>query len=113
MAKFKKHESGYHKFAVMQLAAWVNGLIEVPFYIDSDIAFVPDVVCYENGQVRTMYEVVYSHPVPGRKIGLIQMWGYFNNIEFSLIEVSADWILKQTEKPDRIIKIDHYDISHT
>jgi hypothetical protein len=109
--KYKKNETGYHKHAVKQLAEWVNGIAEKEFYIDSEIAFVPDVTCYENGILTNMYEVVYSHPVPWRKIGIIQMWSYFNNTEFNLIEVSYDWILKQTEKPDRIINIDCYDIN--
>jgi hypothetical protein len=109
--KYKKNETGYHKHAVNQLAEWVNGIIEKEFYIDSEIAFIPDVAVYENGILTSIYEVVYSHSVPGRKIGIIQMWSYFNNTEFSLFEVSADWILKQTEKPDRIINIDYYNIN--
>ena len=108
---FKKNETGYHKHAVIQLAEWVNGIIEKPFYIDSVIAFVPDVVCYENGVITTMYEVVYSHPINSKKFGMIQAWSYFNSSEFSLFEVSADWILKQTEKPDYIRTMEYYDIS--
>lgn len=109
--RFEKKESGYHKFAVKELAAWVNGLIEQPFYIDSEIAFVPDISVYKNGILTSIFEVVCSHPIPGRKIGTIQMWCYFNNTELSVFEVSSDWILKQTEKPDRIINIDYYNIN--
>lgn len=109
--KYKKNETGYHKHAVIQLSEWVGGITEKKFYIDSEIAFVPDVAVYENGILTSMYEVVYSHPIPGRKIGTIQMWSYFNNTEFMVFEVSSDWILSQTKKPDRIINIDYYDIN--
>jgi len=107
---FKINESGYHKFAKQQLSEWVGGEMEQPFYIDGEIAFVPDITCKDNGIVTRLYEVVYSHPIPGIKLGRIQMWSYFNNTEFSVYEVSHDWILKQTEKPDRIVCIDYYDI---
>ena len=108
---FKKHESGKHRHAAEDLAEWVNGKTEVPFYIDSEIVFVPDIVCSDNGIITAMYEVVNSHPVSGHKLAMIQMWSYFNHTEFILFEVSAEWILKQTEKPERIIQIDSYDIS--
>jgi len=108
---FKKNESGKHRHAVEDLAEWVNGKIEVPFYIDSEIAFVPDIVCTDNGIITAMYEVVNTHPVSGHKLAMIQMWSYFNHTEFSLFEVSAEWILKQTEKPERIIQIDSYNIN--
>jgi len=108
---FKKNESGKHRHAVQDLAEWVNGKIEIPFYIDSVIAFVPDVICTDNGIVTAMYEVVNTHPINGYKLGMIQAWAYFNNAEFSVFEVSAEWILKQTEKPDRIINMECYDIN--
>lgn len=109
--RFKKNETGYHKYAVKQLAEWVNGITEKKFYIDSCIAFVADVVCFENGVITNMYEVVYSHPINGKKLGMIQAWSYFNSTEFSLFEVSADWILKQTDKPERIITMEYYNIN--
>lgn len=112
-SRFKKKETGYHKYAVSQLAEWVNGKIEVEFYIDSAIAFVPDVSCYENGILTKLYEVVYSHPVDGKKLGMIQAWCYFNSTGLSVFEVSADWILKQTEKPERIETMEYYDINVT
>jgi hypothetical protein len=104
--RFKKNETGYHKYAVTQLAEWVGGQTEVPFYIDSEIVFVPDVVCGTD-----LYEVVYTHPVNGRKLGSIQMWSYFNSTDLSVFEVSADWILAQTEKPERIKVMEYYDIT--
>ena len=110
---FKKNETGYHKHAVKQLAEWVNGVIEKEFYIDSSIAFVPDISCYKNGVLTDIYEVVYSHPITGKKLGVIQNWCYRNATELSLFEVSADWILKQTGKPERIETMEMYEISIT
>lgn len=108
--RFKKKETGYHESAVKILALWVDGIIEKEFYIDSVIAFVPDVTCYKDGVLSSIYEVVYSHPVIGKKLGLIQAWCYFNSTELSVFEVSADWILKQTEKPKRIETMEYYNI---
>lgn len=107
---FKKNESGYHESAKNILATWVNGMVEQPFYIDSEIAFVPDITCKKNGIIKELYEVVHSHPLNGYKLGLIQMWSFLNATELSVFEVSADWILKQTEKPDRIETMEYYDI---
>lgn len=110
--RFKKNETGYHKHAVKQLAEWVNGITEKEFYIDSEIAFVPDVTCYENDTITAMYEVVYSHPINGKKLGLIQAWCYYNATGLTVFEVSADWILKQTEKPEYIRSMEFYEINH-
>jgi hypothetical protein len=104
--KFKKCQTGFHEFAVIRLAEWIGGQTEVPFFIDGVIAFVPDVVCGND-----LYEVVYSNPVHGRKLGMIQMWSYFNNTNLNLFEVSADWILKQTEKPEVIECTEIYEIN--
>ena len=94
---FKKCETGYHKFAVMQLAEWVSGEIEKPFYIDGQIAFVPDVAKDDR-----LYEVVYSHALDGRKLAMMQYWSYRNKTDLTVFEVDAEYILKQTEKPEFI-----------
>lgn len=109
--RFEKKESGYHKFAVQQLSSWVCGIIEQPFYIEGCIVFVPDVVCYKDGILDSMYEVVYSHPLNGRKLAWINDWCYRNSCEVSVFEVSADYILKQTEKPERITTMECYIIN--
>jgi hypothetical protein len=102
MSRFKKCESGYHKFAVQILAEWTGGIIEEPFYIDGKIVFIPDVVVYKNNIIQSIYEVVHSHPLSAKKYGLIQYYCYLNVCELTIFEVSADYILKQTEKPFRI-----------
>lgn len=99
---FKVNETGYHKSAKEILATWVNGLVEYEFYLDGSILFIPDVTCFKDGILDSIYEVVYSHPLTGRKLGMIQYWCYRNSKDLSVFEVSADFILAQTVKPERI-----------
>lgn len=96
----KSKESYKHLYAKKVLASWVAGEVEKAVNIDGYIAFVPDVTC-----AGVFYEVVHTHPVTGKKLGMIQYWCYRNGISVSLYEVSAEYILRQTEKPDKI----HYD----
>jgi hypothetical protein len=110
-SRFKKHETGYHASAVKILAGWVNGKIEQKFYHDGQFIFVPDIVCYKNGIIDCIYEVVYSHPLSAKKYGLIQYWCYMNVKELTVFEVSADYILKQTSKPDYIRSMECYLVS--
>ena len=105
---FKKHETGYHKAAVETLARWVDGVAEQPFMVDGSIVFVPDVTCYKNGVLDCIYEVVYSHPLTGKKIGMIEYWSYLNSTPLTVFEVSHHFILKQTEKPERIETLECY-----
>jgi hypothetical protein len=109
--RFKKNESFKHKCAVEVLAAWVNGVIEKPFYVEDKIAFVPDVSVYKNGILQCIYEVVNSHPLTALKYGMIQYYCYMNKIDLTVFEVSAEWILKQCEKPERIIPMECYIVS--
>ena len=108
---FKDNQSGYHRSAVQILASWVYGTVEQPFYIDSEIAFVPDVICKEDGRVREMYEVYHTHPIGGKKLAMIQAWGFFNGTGFSVFEIDADFILRQTKKPERIEVMELYEIN--
>lgn len=104
--RFEKCETGYHKHAVMELASWVGGQIEQPFYIDGKMVFVPDVTC-EN----ILYEVVYKHEINGHKLGMMQAWSYFNVTNLDVYEISADYILKQKKIPDIIEALEHYEIN--
>lgn len=97
---FKSIQTGYHKEAVKVLARWVKGKREQKFYVEGSIIFVPDVVCYRNGILDCIYEVVYSHPLIGRKLAMIEYWCYRNATDLVVYEISADYILKQTKKPD-------------
>ena len=108
---FEKKETGFHKHAVIELAEWVNGITEKEFYIDGKIAFIPDVTCYVDGVLNCFYEVVKSHPLSGRKLAIITDWCYRNSTEVSIFEVSADFVLAQTKKPDYIQYIEYYFIN--
>jgi len=111
MSHFKKNESGYHESAKNILSGWVNGIIEQPFTVDGSFVFVPDITVYKDGVLNCIYEVVYSHPLSAKKYGLIQYWCYMNRIDLTVLEVSADWILKQIEKPLRIEAMECYTVS--
>lgn len=106
--KFIKTETYCHKCAVETLASWINGVIEEPFLIDGSIAFVPDITCYTDGIIQSIYEVVHTHPLSAKKYGLIQYYCFRNVVELTVHEVSADWILSQKEKPERIRPRDSY-----
>ncbi len=109
--RFKSVQTGYHKWAVRQLAYWVNGETEEPFLYDGSIVFVPDVTVRNDGILTTIYEVVYKHPINGRKLGMIEYWCYMTGTQLTVFEVSADYILAQTEKPDRIEIMECYEIN--
>jgi hypothetical protein len=109
--RFEKRETGYHRSAVEILSRWVNGVMEQPFLLDGAIVFIPDVTCYRDGILNCIYEVVYKHPLTGKKYGLIQYWCYRNLSELTVFEVSADYILSQTAKPERIEVMECYIVS--
>ena len=109
--RFKKNETGYHSQAVKVLSRWVKGKREKPFYVEGSIVFVPDVTCYVNGILTCIYEVVYSHPLIGRKLAMIEYWCYRNATDLIVYEISADYILKQTAKPDLIQLMETYIIN--
>jgi hypothetical protein len=108
--KYKVKESGYHESAKNILAKWVNGVTEVPFRINGRIEFVPDVTVYENGIIKCVYEIVYSHPLTALKYGMMQYYCYHNFTSLTVYEISADFILKQTEKPERLEFMECYTI---
>jgi len=111
MNRFKRRESFKHKCAVETLASWVDGVIEKPFFVDGSIVFVPDVAVYKNGSLECIYEVVNSHPITALKYGMIQYYCYMNKTDLTVFEVSAEWILKQCEKPERINSMECYIVS--
>lgn len=108
---FRKSETGYHKEAVKVLARWVKGKREVPFCVEDSIVFVPDVTCYKDGVLSCIYEVVYTHPLIGRKLAMIEYWCYRNATDLTVYEISADYILKQLSKPDILQLMEVYIIN--
>ena len=113
MHPFESNETGYHRYAKESLSIWIDGVMERPFSVDDKYLFVPDVSVYENGVLKCIYEIVYSHPLDGKKLGLIEYWCYRNAVDLTIFEVSADYILKQTKKPDQIKTMECYIISQT
>lgn len=82
--------------------------MEQPFYVENKIIFVHDVVVYRDGILQCIYEVVHTNFLNGKKYGLIQYWCYRNITPLTVFEVSADFILSQTEKPETIRAIETY-----
>ena len=109
-SRFKHKESYKHKMAKTVLAEWTDGIMEEPFCVDGQYLFVPDVMVRENGVIKTIYEVVNTHSFTGKKLGIIQEWCYRNATELSVFEISADYILTQTEKPDQIRCMEYYNV---
>lgn len=101
---FKKMETGFHRYAVVELANWFDGKIEEPLYIDDTILLVPDVTASDN----RFFEVTYKHELTGRKLGLYQYWSYRNNIPISVYEIDAKYILSHIEKPIALTGVDCY-----
>lgn len=99
---FKQIETGYHRSAKEILAAWVNGIQEYKLMHKDSIVIVPDVVCIENGVIIFAYEVTHSNKLTGKKLAMYDYWCYMNRCSLTLFEVSADYILAQTEKPSYI-----------
>jgi hypothetical protein len=110
MPLFEIKESGYHESAKNILAKWVGGIIEVPFKVDGKTLFIPDVTVYENELVKCVYEIVYSHPLTVEKSGKMQYYCYRNFTSLTVYEISADFILKQTCKPECLEFMECYTI---
>jgi len=101
---FKKIQTGFHKYAVIELAEWVGGEIERPLMLDGKILVVPDVTAPDN----RFFEVSYKHELNGTKLGLYQYWGYRNNTPVSVFEIDANFILSHLENPGVLTGADCY-----
>ena len=115
MSKYKTYKESYkHKSAKKVLADWLKGEYRVfvePYMGIDSMTFRPDVVAYSGENLSAIYEVVNKNSIDGKKLGKIQYYGYLHGINFLCHEVSADWILNQTEKPDKIEFLWTYDIT--
>ena len=105
-------ESYKHSAAITVLTDWLESDFEVKVepFMGFDLVFRPDIAVYTDGGLRAIYEVVHKHSVDGKKLGKMQYYGYINNVEFLCHEVSVDWILEQTEKPERVVSTFTYEI---
>ena len=105
---FKVNESGYHLSAKEILAKWVGGKVEEKFYIDGKYVFVADVAVYKDGKLDYVYEVYHTHPMTGKKYGMIQFYCYRTISQITVFEVSSHFILSQTKEPEFIEAIEKY-----
>ena len=111
MSHFEDIQSGYHRSAVDILAKWTGGKKEYKFYLQGKYYFVPDVMIMKNKVPVILYEVVHKHDFTGKKLGRIQFWCYCNAVDMKVYEVSVDWILSQTKKPENIKTMECYTIT--
>lgn len=65
------------------------------------ILFVPDIVIFDNGAVRTMVEVVHTSPVTEAKLQAVDRFAKGHQIE--VYEVWADTILEKVRRPDSLL----------
>ena len=111
---FKVIESYKHYLAKQILSEWLTDEYtirrEEKFFCDDIILFVPDIVAYRNNIIQAFYEIVHKHEIDGRKLAWMQYWCYRNDQELLLHEISAEWIMCQTGKPERIIDINTYQL---
>jgi hypothetical protein len=98
-------ESYKHKAAKEVLADWLRDeyTVKVEGFFGHP-TFSPDVTTFTDGHVEAFWEVVHKHCIDGKKLGKMQHYCYELGIELYCYEVSAEWILCQTEKPERIEK---------
>lgn len=98
----KNKESYKHKTAKHLLKKW----LEPNYIVKTEEAFgcfQPDISIYSGTRLDAFYEVVHTHAINGKKLGLMQYWGYINNTHIPIFEIEAEWILRQCEKPERFI----------
>jgi len=102
-------ESYKHYSAKNVLAEWLTGDylrvdIESPFCMEGTVLFVPDISCYDEKGLSCIWEVEHKSGVTGLKLGMIQYYQHASGHYFPVYEISADYILRQTSKPKKILK---------
>ncbi|MCK9281561.1 MAG: hypothetical protein M0P71_13125 [Melioribacteraceae bacterium] len=99
-------ESYKHRAAKEVLASWLRSdfdvVKEAEFSADG-WKFISDIATFKDGHVQAFYEVVHKHPIDAKKLGRMQYYCFYNQLELLCHEVDAEWILLQVEKPDRIV----------
>ena len=103
-------ESYKHGAAKHILASWLKDDYDVSVeaeFVTGEWKFISDVAVFTEGHLQAFYEVEHKHPIDGHKLMKMQQYCYENNLEIFCHEVSADWILSQVDKPDRIVKFSY------
>jgi hypothetical protein len=102
----KKIESYKHNFAKDLLKVWLDPFylvkLEQKFYFNNRILFIPDLSCYKNNKLISIIEIIHKSDITGKKLGKIQMYQYFNELQFDIFTIYAEWILRQTKRPERL-----------
>lgn len=102
------NESYKHALAKGVLKSWLaedfEVLDEVKF-ICEDWIFISDIATFLNGHLQALYEVTHTHEIDGIKVMKMHDYCYRNGLDIYCHEVDAEWIMKQTKKPDIIQKI--------
>lgn len=105
---FKKNETYLHRAAIMVLTDWLKDdfiriVPEEMFCMEGFIWFVPDLTCYDNKGIKLFIEVVFTN-----EVDIFKQWNIYKYIQIhnwpgvELYTISAEWILKQTKKPEVI-----------
>ncbi len=104
-------ESYKHIYAKQVLEDWLKGdfvkiELEYKFYLDGRILFIPDITCFGENGIDTIYEVVHKNEISAKTLARMQFYFFISDMNIKIYEVSTEWILRQIEKPENIMKYD-------
>lgn len=104
---FREVETNMHLYAKKVLHKWIENeylkvIEEYDFCMNGIIWFKPDVVCFSEKGVEDIFEVVYTNDISYEK--KMKMLYYFARHEWdvNVYTISAEWIMKQTKKPEEL-----------
>lgn len=116
---FNKIESYKHNLAIKVLIDWINknpqllgynyALTTIPeesFYLNGLIYFIPDITVYDNDQIIYMIEVKHTNGIDAKKIHKLQYFKYIKYQYFKILEIDAEWIMRQIGLPYKLKSIE-------
>jgi hypothetical protein len=124
--RFKETESFLHNYAKKEIASWIEIRPELLDYDYKDlklktvleqkqeceglIKFIPDVtVIHPDKGIVAYIEVVHKSPITLEKLNAVKLW--ITQHEWwgtHVIEISAQWILTQTQIPNSLFLMNKY-----
>lgn len=107
-------ETYLHKMAKSCLSEWwmeknyfgIHPLridIEKSLSMEGFIYFIPDLIIYNSMGMKVFIEIHYKNPITELKLLKMQTWIFFHGFNPMIIEVPAEWIMKQIKIPDELI----------
>lgn len=106
-----KFESYKHYSAKLVLENWLKKIfkieVEREFCLFGKVLFRPDITCFIENRIVSIYEVVYENDITGKKLGKIQMFQYYTGLNFNIYTIEAEWILKQIKIPKNLKVFDY------